>query len=163
MGPISASGSHVSRRSIPTCAPPSNGRARPNQLSVACGWGAPCTGSGNCMVMRVRDAPGWMHFLSLQRSPENDRDKMVRADALKGAGHLAWVQADHEAATALLAESLDLYRAQTNLRGIAHVLNIQGMIANERGEYARAVALFEESLALWRELGDVTWIGATPE
>ena len=79
-------------------------------------------------------------FLSLQRSPEHDRDKMVRADALKGAGHLAWVQGDHEAATALLAESLDLYRAQTHLPGIAHVLNTQGMIANERGEHSRAVA-----------------------
>ena len=86
----------------------------------------------------------WLErFLSLQRPSEYDRDRKLRADALKGAGHLAWVQADHVAATALLAESLALYRAQANAPGIAHVLNIQGMIANEQGEYTRAAALFE--------------------
>jgi predicted ATPase/transcriptional regulator with XRE-family HTH domain len=98
-------------------------------------------------------------FLSLQRSPDHDHDKLVRADALKGAGHLAWVQGDYVAATALLAESLDLYRAQRHLPGIAHILNTQGMIANERGEHSRAVPLLEESLSLWREVGDVTQIG----
>jgi tetratricopeptide (TPR) repeat protein len=109
----------------------------------------------------AREGRAWLeHFLSLQSSSESEGDKTVRADALTSAGHLAWVQADHEAARVLLADSLDLYRAQTNLRGIALVLNNQGMIADERGEYARAVALFEESLALWRELGDAPQIGA---
>jgi predicted ATPase/transcriptional regulator with XRE-family HTH domain len=103
----------------------------------------------------------WLQrFLSLQQPPEIDRDKTIRADALRGAGYLACVQADHEAARELLAESLQLYRGQRNQRGIAQVLNAQGMMADERGEYERAVALFEESLALWRELGDVTQIGA---
>jgi predicted ATPase/DNA-binding XRE family transcriptional regulator len=98
-------------------------------------------------------------FLSLQRPSERDGDKTLRADALRAAGYLAWNQADHEAAAALLAESLDLYRAQANAPGIAHVLNTQGRIADDRGDYAQAVALYEESLALWRELGDVTQIG----
>jgi predicted ATPase/transcriptional regulator with XRE-family HTH domain len=103
----------------------------------------------------------WLErFLALQQPLESDRDKMVRADALRGAGYLACVQADHETARALLVESLELYRVQRNKRGTAQVLNTQGMIANERGEYAQAVVLFEESLALWRELGDMTWIGA---
>jgi predicted ATPase len=102
----------------------------------------------------------WLeHFLPLQRPSESVGDKTLRADALRAAGYLAWNQADHEAATALLAESLDLYRAQANVPGIAHVLNTQGRIADDRGDYARAVALYEEALALWRELGDVTQIG----
>jgi predicted ATPase/transcriptional regulator with XRE-family HTH domain len=107
----------------------------------------------------------WLeHFLSLslqslQRPGEAVGDNALRADALRGAGHLAWVQGDYEAAAPLLAESLDLYRAQAHPPGIAHVLNIQGMIADERGEHARAVALYDESLALWRGLGDVTQIG----
>jgi predicted ATPase len=121
-------------------------------------------GSALCWFWQLHGHAGegraWLeHFLSLQRSPGSDGDKTLRADALKGAGRLAWNQADHEAATAWLAESLDLYRAQTNLPGIAHVLNDQGRIADERGDYARAAALFEESLALWRELGDVPQIG----
>jgi predicted ATPase/transcriptional regulator with XRE-family HTH domain len=103
----------------------------------------------------------WLErFLSVQLPPEHDRDKTVRADALRGAGYLACVQADHEDARVLLAESLEIYRAQRNQRGIAQVLNTQGMIANERGEYAQAAILFEESLSLWRELDDLTWIGA---
>jgi predicted ATPase/DNA-binding XRE family transcriptional regulator len=102
----------------------------------------------------------WLaHFLSLRRPIESDGDQALRADALRGAGYLAWNQADHEAAAVLLAESLDLYRAQANVPGIAHILNHQGRIADDRGDYGRAVALYEESLALWRELGDVTQIG----
>jgi predicted ATPase/DNA-binding XRE family transcriptional regulator len=109
----------------------------------------------------AREGRQWLeHFLSVPQTPETVRGKTLRADALKGAGNLAWVQADHEAARLLLAESLELYRAQSNLRGIAHVLNTRGMIADERGEFSRAVALFEESLALWREVGDVAMIGA---
>jgi predicted ATPase/DNA-binding XRE family transcriptional regulator len=104
----------------------------------------------------------WLdHFLSLQGAPERDQDKILRADALRGAGRLAWNQADHDAATVLLAESLELYRAQTHLRGIAHVLNSQGLIAQEQGDHGRAVALCEESLALWRDLGDLTQIGVS--
>jgi predicted ATPase/transcriptional regulator with XRE-family HTH domain len=103
----------------------------------------------------------WLgHFLSLQRPSETVGDNALRADALTSAGHLAWVQGDHEAATALLAEGLERYREQTNMPGVAQVLNNQGMIADEQGDYARAVALFEASLALWRELRDVTKIGS---
>jgi predicted ATPase/DNA-binding CsgD family transcriptional regulator/DNA-binding XRE family transcriptional regulator len=111
----------------------------------------------------AREGRTWLEdFLSFQQNVVSVSDKTLRANALKGAGNLAWVQGEHEAATALLAESLDLYRAHmsTNLPGIAHVLITQGMIADERGDYPGAVALYEESLALWREVGDVTMIGA---
>ena len=36
--------------------------------------------------------------------------------------------------------------------GIAHALNSLGCVVNNQGHYARAAALFEESLALFREL-----------
>jgi predicted ATPase len=106
--------------------------------SVECGLRL---GSALCWFWRVqghaREGRTWLEqFLSLQGSPMSDGDRTLRADALQGAGLLAWVQGEHEAATALLAESLDLYRAQmsTNLPGIARVLNTQGMIADERGD-----------------------------
>jgi predicted ATPase/DNA-binding CsgD family transcriptional regulator len=111
----------------------------------------------------AREGRVWLEqFLSLQGSPVSDGGRRLRADALQSAGHLAWVQGEHEAATALLAESLNLYRAQmsASLPGIARVLNIQGLIADECGDYPGAVALYEESLALWREVGDVTMTGA---
>jgi predicted ATPase/DNA-binding XRE family transcriptional regulator len=130
--------------------------------SIECGLRL---GSALCKFWKLHghasEGRAWLErFLSLQPSSQRDRDKTLRADVLMSAGHLAWVQADHEAARALLAESLELYRAQRNQRGIALVLNNQGMIADERGEYERAVALFEESLALWRGFGDVIQIGA---
>ena len=34
------------------------GARDPVDSSMACGWGAPCTGSGTCMGTHVRDAPG---------------------------------------------------------------------------------------------------------
>jgi predicted ATPase/DNA-binding NarL/FixJ family response regulator len=111
----------------------------------------------------AREGRAWLEdFLSLQQNVVSVTDKTLRANALKGAGFLACIQGEHEIATALLAESLALYRAQmsTNLPGMAHALNTQGMIADDRGDYPGAVALYEESLALWREVGDVTMIGS---
>jgi predicted ATPase/DNA-binding XRE family transcriptional regulator len=103
----------------------------------------------------------WLeHFLSAQQTPESAGDKALRADALKGAGNLAWTQGDYEPAAALLDESLRLYRALANTPGVAFVLNTLGLIADEHGDYARAAALFAESLALWRQLHQVTKIGA---
>jgi predicted ATPase/DNA-binding CsgD family transcriptional regulator len=132
--------------------------------SVECGLRL---GNALCWFWRVqghaREGRAWLEqFLSLSGSPLSDGDRTLRADALQSTGFLTWVQGEHEAAMVLLAESLDLYRAQmsTNLPGIARVLNTQGIIADERGDYLGAVALYEESLALWRKLGDVTMIGA---
>jgi ATP/maltotriose-dependent transcriptional regulator MalT len=85
---------------------------------------------------------------------------MLRANALKGAGNLAWNQGDYELSSALLDESLALYRALADVPGVAHVLNTQGLIADARGDYTHAVSLFEESLALWRTGDDVTKIGS---
>jgi non-specific serine/threonine protein kinase len=78
----------------------------------------------------------------------------LRARALQGAGVLAWGQADHARARALLEESLDLYRGIGDTGGVAWVLNYLGNVANTHADYIRAVALYEESLALFRGLGD---------
>jgi predicted ATPase/DNA-binding XRE family transcriptional regulator len=102
----------------------------------------------------------WLeHFLSLQQTPDSIGDKAMRADALNGAGNLAWTQGDYALSERFLEEGLRLYRALANIPGVAFVLNTLGLIADEHGDYRRAVALFEESLALWRELRDVTKIG----
>jgi predicted ATPase/DNA-binding XRE family transcriptional regulator len=109
----------------------------------------------------AREGRAWLEqFLSFQQSVVGDRDKTLRADALKGAGNLAWSQGDYEPSSALLDECLDLYRALANIPGVADVLNTLGLIADERGDYMQAVFLYEESLALWRKLHEVTKIGA---
>ena len=82
----------------------------------------------------------------------------LRAKALTGAGILTFLQCEYGPATALLEESLALYRSLDDRRGVASALQTLGSIARERGRYARAVALHEESLALQRELGDAEGI-----
>jgi predicted ATPase/class 3 adenylate cyclase len=52
-----------------------------------------------------------------------------------------------------LAELLALAGASVRTEARAQVLTGAGTLAHNRGEYALARALFEESLAIWRELG----------
>jgi predicted ATPase/DNA-binding CsgD family transcriptional regulator len=84
----------------------------------------------------------------------------VRAKALGGAGVLAHSQGDCHQAKVLCEESLALFRALGDKRGIATSLNGLGLIVGQttraRNDYAVARALYEESLAIVRELGD-TW------
>ncbi len=50
--------------------------------------------------------------------------------------------------------ALDIARQLGDKRGVAVSLNAMAVNARDRGDIAVAHALFEESLVLWRELGD---------
>lgn len=78
----------------------------------------------------------------------------ARAKALKGAGVLALWQEEYGRAEALLEESVGLYHACRDRRGLAGALDLLGWIASARGNPAAAASLLEESLALSREVGD---------
>jgi predicted ATPase len=78
----------------------------------------------------------------------------VRAKALNGAGVLAGNQGDYDRQTAILEESLKLYKELDDKPGIAQAINNLGSIAYSQGDYARAEALYTESLNLRREIGD---------
>lgn len=78
----------------------------------------------------------------------------LRAKALYGASMLARAQDDYALATKLLEESLALYRAAKDNRGVALALGNLGVIAFARGDYARATRLHEESLEHFRKLED---------
>jgi tetratricopeptide (TPR) repeat protein len=78
----------------------------------------------------------------------------IRAQALYGAGAIAWSQGDFMQATILLQESLGLFRALNDNAGIASTQNHLGIIAQLQGDYGRAMALLQASLVLHRELGD---------
>ncbi len=77
----------------------------------------------------------------------------LRAEALKGAGMLAWFQGDLRRAVPQLEESVALHRELGDKKSIADSLNTLGIAAYRQGDYGRAVALLEESLGLSRELG----------
>ncbi len=90
---------------------------------------------------------------ALSRSGAQGRTR-ARADALHGAGTLAWMQCDHASAQALFEESLALKRELGDKQGMAASLNNLGGMAKQQGDNASARTLFEESLALRREGGD---------
>ena len=85
---------------------------------------------------------------------EATAETTVRAEALDGAGLLAWRQGDHAAARALYEKSLTIWRSVGDKSGIAQTLNHLGGIARQRGDYAAAIGLYQESLAARRESED---------
>jgi predicted ATPase/transcriptional regulator with XRE-family HTH domain len=78
---------------------------------------------------------------------------LVRAAALRDAGVLADGQGDIEQAIALAEESVAIFRAEGETRGLAQALNELAGAHLTRNDYARTVTLAEEALALFRRLG----------
>jgi predicted ATPase/DNA-binding CsgD family transcriptional regulator len=78
----------------------------------------------------------------------------VRAKALYASGELALLLGDDDRAAAWGEESLLLYRALGDKRGIAASLMMLGQAASLRGNFVAALTLHQESLALHRELED---------
>jgi predicted ATPase/DNA-binding XRE family transcriptional regulator len=78
----------------------------------------------------------------------------VRAQALYGAGVLARIQADFEAAQVLLDESLAIARAIGDDSCAADILAELGDIADGRGTYDLARSLLEQALVIRRRVGD---------
>jgi predicted ATPase/transcriptional regulator with XRE-family HTH domain/Tfp pilus assembly protein PilF len=85
----------------------------------------------------------------------------VRANALNGAGNLAYSAGDYAAALALHEESLSLRRELGDKQGMAGALNNIAVVWRDRGDYERASKHFEESLDLKRELGDKMGIASS--
>jgi predicted ATPase/DNA-binding CsgD family transcriptional regulator len=84
----------------------------------------------------------------------------ARAQALLGAGTLAWRQGDCAAARDSLDESAGLWRAEGDLGGLAEVLHVLGHVRFDQRAYADARELFEESLQVFREADD--FLGGLP-
>jgi non-specific serine/threonine protein kinase len=110
-----------------------------------------------------RAETAYEEMLGLSRKLD-DRESL--ATALNSLGVLAVTRGDNVRARALLEENLKVLEdlegggAATTLKRY-HVCNLLGVLAvNEEGDYARGTTLWEESLALARELGDASYVGA---
>jgi predicted ATPase len=91
----------------------------------------------------------------LQRALERPSEATAaRAKVLVGAGRLAWFQGELGRGTALLEESLALYRDLGDDAGTAFALLVLGRIAVSKGDRKRGAALVEESLALFGQQGN---------
>jgi len=83
-----------------------------------------------------------------------------RAQALLGAGTLAWRQGDCAAARVYLDESAAWWRAEADLGGLAEVLHVLGHVRFDQRDYAAARELFDESLEVFRRADDL--LGGLP-
>ncbi len=80
---------------------------------------------------------------------------LTRARVLAGAGTLAWRAGDYIAATSFHQESLDIFRSQDDVPGVALALVNLGAQALNLRELDRAHALFAEGLQIAEEIRDV--------
>jgi predicted ATPase/DNA-binding SARP family transcriptional activator/DNA-binding CsgD family transcriptional regulator len=95
---------------------------------------------------------GWLE----EALAKNGRASVAaRAKALDGVGWLAVGQGDIDRGAVAAEEGLELIGG-SDVEGInaAHFLRMLGQVAEMRGDYERAMELFEESLRLCREAGD---------
>jgi predicted ATPase/DNA-binding CsgD family transcriptional regulator len=74
----------------------------------------------------------------------------ARAEALLGAGALAFPQGDDAQAAALLGEALALFRSLDDRCGLGDTLTNLGIAASNRADHAAATAFHEEALAIFR-------------
>jgi predicted ATPase/DNA-binding SARP family transcriptional activator/Tfp pilus assembly protein PilF len=97
---------------------------------------------------------GRNRLVELMALPEAAAYPAARAKTLHGAGVLAQIQGDYDAARALYGESLDVLRELDNKPGIASALNNLGQLSYHQSDYETARSLYEQGLAIRREIGD---------
>jgi predicted ATPase/transcriptional regulator with XRE-family HTH domain len=102
----------------------------------------------------LSEGRAWLSDVLHQSQAKPAMPVRVRAQALNGAGLLASVQGDQQAASVYLQESLQLFRELTDQMGEAWVLNHLGQTLNLSGHHEEAVPVFEASLQLFRALSD---------
>jgi tetratricopeptide (TPR) repeat protein len=87
----------------------------------------------------------------------------VRAMALAGVGVLAYEQGDLDRAQEACQEGLGLLANDVREASEAKMclLAFLGWVARQREDYRRASELFEEDLALSREISDIWWIATS--
>jgi len=96
---------------------------------------------------------GREYFTAVLSESDSESLAALRADALLGAGALAWRQGDFPAAQGYYQESLDLYRMLQDQRGAGMALGNLGVIAEQKGDHVAARAFYEEALFIFQELG----------
>lgn len=76
------------------------------------------------------------------------------ADTLRLLGMAAWEQGDYATARRRLAESIARSREPGDLQTLANALNYLGELRRSEGDYQGAAELYEESRAIFQQLGN---------
>ena len=88
---------------------------------------------------------------ALSRAGEPSR---VRAEAMRGAGFMAWAQGDHGSATSWCEMSLEICRGLKDREGEGMCLQQLGQIAFQQEDFTRARILLRSALEVAAELRD---------
>jgi tetratricopeptide (TPR) repeat protein len=88
----------------------------------------------------------------------DESETVSRAEALRGAGELAWRNGDYDAAMEWLEQGLALHRRLGAEVGIARSLNSLGLLEMARGRLSESMAHLEASLAQAERIGDLRCI-----
>jgi predicted ATPase len=107
----------------------------------------------------VREGRTWLEGM-LARTDGTDRSA-ARGRALIGAGWLAWVEGDYEAASFRAEESLSIVREIGDKRWIGYAEWLLGLVRIGQQNRAAARPLLEESRTIFKDLGDVWGEAAT--
>lgn len=99
---------------------------------------------------------GGTYYVGSLARPDAQEPTQARADALGGAGVLAYMQGNYKRASACFHESLSICRALNDQRGMAGALNNLGNIAKDQVDYALAQAYFEEAVEVCHAMGHRT-------
>jgi predicted ATPase/transcriptional regulator with XRE-family HTH domain len=102
-----------------------------------------------------REGRDWLlHALDQATDGVGANVERLRAKALNQAGYLAMWLRDLPQATALLEQSVALWHALGEPRGLAHALCDCGVVVYNQGNFANAHALLEASIAAFRQVGE---------
>ncbi len=91
---------------------------------------------------------------ALARDP--DAPASLRGGASRYSALMAYKQGDRKAARALLEEAAADHEASDDMRGLAHSLNLFGVVAMGERDFERARALCERARSIRKQLGDKT-------
>lgn len=134
-----------------------------DNLRAALAWSS-ATGANAPLGLRLADAlfqfwyvRGYFgeaySWISGLLAVAQDVPAALHAEALAGAGVMAWQQGDYATARRLHEECLAIQRSAGDRIAIARSLMNLGAVDFDEGDYRAARARFEEALAIRRELG----------
>lgn len=101
----------------------------------------------------------WLDGALAAARPADDR--RLLAAALDGAGLIAHVQADHDAQTGYVGQSLRIWRELGDDARIANGLGQLGAVAHARGDYPAARQIYNEALEFAERSGNVRQLALT--
>jgi predicted ATPase len=101
----------------------------------------------------IREGRTWLEAM-LERTDGTDRSA-ARGEALYGAGWLAWVEGDFQAASPRAEESLSIAREIGDKQAIGNAKFLLGLVRMGQRNSAAARPLLEESRTLFKDLGNV--------